>query len=826
MKKENFIVLFSIMFSITLISATVDAYIPVTYTCCNNFSNNNGDKFDDIDHINEISGSQLDDFENLSNWTVRLGTQYADTVNYKEGNQALGLISPINSRTYSDRIINNNFSTGNNFSIWLYVYNASTFSYPRIYLTSTGDQWNKYFSGSYYSGLYKGWNKLVLGNNSFVNFNNESWNNSMNRVRIAMYPKTNLSTNVAMDDLRYNVSNEWLVGGSGASQEPDFVHHKEGSEGLKLIATNGNRAYSDKIIDKDFSNTENFVIWLYVDDANSFDYIRMYLTSTGDSWSRYFQNSVYGLGYKTGWNRLVFGKNNFVNFYNESWNNSINRIRIAIYPKTGQNTSATIDDLRTDMNGKRGKLIIQFDDGDKNVSDKALPILKANNQSAMSFVVTSYVGDTGYMNLSDLKNLQSNGWDISSHTVNHDELINLNNVTLVQELNNSYDWLVNNNFQKSAGFIAYPYGEFNDNVINYVKKRYIFGRATSTQSTQQHFDPSEDAELYIQRIIYVYNTTSIQSVKDSINDSINSKLLGILVFHDIVDSNPAKFEYLKTYFQQISDYIKSRRDDIDVVTYSDYVIPNINIFTPVINKTTRIYSNGSSILITKNKYDDYMPNMTIKPSSDSVDIIITAYNESGGPVKFNESSTNSSINVMYSIGNRIPNSIYSVKIYWANGTKYQDFNLMANGTGYINYNSEGFGVSRYQEIMPVGGMVDTSFIVTLPVGYTFLRFNASSSTVNNLGPDGQNNLQSMFNITNNGNIIQSFRFFLNGTVQNIKTYADLDNDHTTGRIEINTTSSMVIPNLNPGSSQNIWLLIDATQAPAINTNRKLTINSS
>ena len=837
MKNKNFIT-FTMIFSIVFIfleSIAVDAYIPVTYTCCNDFSNSRGDQLDDIEHINEISGIQLDNFENLSNWTMGLGTQYADTINYKEGNQSLGLISSNGNRAYSNRVINNNFLNRNNFSIWVYVYNASTFYYPRIYLTSTGNQWSKYFYGSYYNGMYNGWNKLILSKDSFVNYNNESWNNAMNMIRIAMYPNTNLNTNVSVDDLRYNYSNEWTVGGNGAYQEPDRVNFKQGSEGLKLIATNGNRAYSDKIIDNDFSNTNNFVIWLYVYNATSFDFLRIYLTSVGNSWNRYFQANIYSEppGYKTGWNKLVFDKNSFLSFYNESWNNRMNRMRIAIYPKVDQNTNASIDDLRTNLNGKRGKIIITFDDGDKNVSTKALPILNANNQSGVSFAITSWIGNTGYMNISDLKNLQSNGWDISSHSVDHPHLTDLDSSNLTTELNNSYDWLVNNNFQKSAGFMAYPYGTFNDNVINYVKKRYIFGRSTSQQPINPHFDPTDDAELYIQRVIYVLNTTSVQAVKAKIDDVINNKLLGVLLFHDIVDPNytfgsdPANdpYRYKTSDFQNISDYLKSNSNDIDVVTYSDYIIPNINSFTPVINKTTRIYSNGTSVLITNNKYDEYMPNMTVIPLSGSIDIGITQYNETNGYIKFNESSSNNDLQVSYAIGDRIPNQLYSVKIYWANGTKYQDFSLLANSTGHINYNSTGFEDSRYQEIM-AAGMVDSTFTVTLPIWYTFLRFNATNSTITNLDPEGQNSSMPTFNITNNGNIIQSYRFYLNNTISNITTYADLDNNHTTGRIEINATPSIIVPNLNPGSSQNIWMIIDTNKALATNVTRTLMINNS
>lgn len=814
-KISIFFLIFIIFVYIISNMRVVDAYVPVTYTCCYNYTYNDGVQIDNFEY-KPLTGIQLDNFENLSNWTIGSGTQEADIVNFKEGQQGLKLIAN-NITSNTDKVINNNFSNTDNFAFWLYASDINTFQSVLLYFTSTtgSGPWSKYFYKGIYTGFSNGWNRILINKNSFKNYGNESWNNLMNRTRITVNPITGKNTNITIDDLRYNVENEWI----GSSQEADKINFKEGMQGLKLIAINGSSIYSDFIINKNFSDINNFAMWVYVDNASNYSSIDMLISSR--PWDKFFYDSVYGV--RTGWNKVVFNRHSFNNYFNESWNNIMTTIRLRIRAKEGRNLNVTFDDLRNNMTGKRAKLMIEFDDGKKNVYSNAYPILKANNQNGVTFVVTSYNGPS-VMNLSDMKTLQSSGWDISSHTVSHVALAASEDSVQISELNNSYDWLVYHNFQKSAGFIAYPFGSFNDAVIDKVKKRYVLGRSVDHESAQQHFTLEDGAIQYTQRIIEIYNDSSIQWVKDNINDTINAKLLGILVFHGIVDSNPERYEYLTTDFQVISDYIKSRKDDIDVITNSEYVIPNINNFTPVLNKITRINSNGTSELITKNKYDEYMPNFSISPSSDSIDINITTYNESGGTIKFNESSTNSSIRVSYSIGDRIPNYIYSVKIYWENGTKYQDFNIVANNTGYINFNSE-FRDSRYQEISP-GEVVDTSFTVTLPVGYTFLRFNSSNSTISNLDPDGQNNLQSIFNITNNGNINQSFGFYLNGNVTNITTYADLDNNHSTGRIEINMTSPIVITNLNPSSSQNIWLVIDAIKAPLTNSNRTLMINSS
>jgi len=476
--------------------------------------------------------------------------------------------------------------------------------------------------------------------------------------------------------------------------------------------------YADSVlnINKDFSKVNNFAFWVYVDNADNVGYIGMYLTSdtSGDFDNKFLYGKIYNV--RTGWNKIVLNRNNFQSFFGESWDNVMRFLKLEVGPSYGSTDSfnATLDDLRNNLTGNRAKIIITFDDGLKSDYSTAYPILKANNQSAVSYVVTSRVGDSALANLADLRELQSAGWDISSHTVSHSpDLLASDDPTRISELNNSYDWLVANKFQKSAGFLSYPNGAFDSDVIDKTQKRYTLARSIDRQGAQQHYTKEDIAIQYIQRVTEAYGLslngnlfTPPEELINHINDTINAKLLGILLFHGIVDSPTSDVEYSTANFTKLSNYLKNRRSDVDVITLSDYVIPNIRAFTPVINKTTRMYSNGTSVIITNNKYDEYMPNMTVEPSSGSIDIGITIYNEMGGLIKFNENSSNSNVQVTYAIGDRIPNNNYSVKIFWGNGTKYQDFNIIANSTGYINYISTGFGNPRYQEIeAPPGSTV-------------------------------------------------------------------------------------------------------------------------
>jgi hypothetical protein len=65
------------------------------------------------------------------------------------------------------------------------------------------------------------------------------------------------------------------------------------------------------------------------------------------------------------------------------------------------------------------------------------------------------------------------------------------------------------------------------------------------------------------------NTTSVQAIKNRIDSTIIQNGLVILAFHQIVDEDGIyETQYLTSQFEEVSDYLKSREADIDVITLS------------------------------------------------------------------------------------------------------------------------------------------------------------------------------------------------------------------------------------------------------------------
>ena len=123
---------------------------------------------------------------------------------------------------------------------------------------------------------------------------------------------------------------------------------------------------------------------------------------------------------------------------------------------------------------------------------------------------------------------------------------------------------------------------------------------------------------------------------------------------------------------------------------------------------------------------------------------------------------------------------------------------------------------------------DSSFRVSLPVGYLNPEFSPTTANESNVDPGGQSAGTAFFQFTNDGNVPQIFRMYLDAVVPSIDIYTDLDSNHDSGRVFIDTTTSTIIVSglTLEGGVQNVWLLADFNSPPPGTYNGTLTVNSS
>ena len=115
-------------------------------------------------------------------------------------------------------------------------------------------------------------------------------------------------------------------------------------------------------------------------------------------------------------------------------------------------------------------ILITFDDGYEDNYTNAFPILKKYNIKATIFIITDYV-DKGkqYLSSAQLKEMESNGIDIESHTYRHDKLATYDYYEQLNTLKASKEF-IEKTLDKKVNFISYPFGSYNIDTLKALKE--------------------------------------------------------------------------------------------------------------------------------------------------------------------------------------------------------------------------------------------------------------------------------------------------------------------------------------------------------------------
>lgn len=128
------------------------------------------------------------------------------------------------------------------------------------------------------------------------------------------------------------------------------------------------------------------------------------------------------------------------------------------------------------LSEKSGGVAITFDDGYEDVYGNAFPILKRNKIPAAIFILGDQdnanrhelENDLKFMDLSEIKHLKNEGWEIGSHTNTHADLYKLSNVELNNEIEGSKKRL-ESKLGSVISYFAYPKGKYDYTIMKIVK---------------------------------------------------------------------------------------------------------------------------------------------------------------------------------------------------------------------------------------------------------------------------------------------------------------------------------------------------------------------
>lgn len=137
-----------------------------------------------------------------------------------------------------------------------------------------------------------------------------------------------------------------------------------------------------------------------------------------------------------------------------------------------RNTEIIASDARTAY--KNEPLVsFVFDDGKMPDWDRFKPIFESEGVPGCVNLIVENVGKNGYMTWEQAIELKNMGWTVSSHTMSHSRLANLNNSQLEYELSQSAEALRSRGLDHDI--IVYPFGSINDEAKAVAKKYFKMG---------------------------------------------------------------------------------------------------------------------------------------------------------------------------------------------------------------------------------------------------------------------------------------------------------------------------------------------------------------
>ena len=159
------------------------------------------------------------------------------------------------------------------------------------------------------------------------------------------------------------------------------------------------------------------------------------------------------------------------------------------------------------MNSKnvKKKFVITFDDAYQNIHTYVMPILKELDYTATCFFVCKYINKFNYWDMNNinfkkmplmsdaqLKDWKNNDFEVGSQSLDHSNLNNLDENRLIIQLSESKK-IFKDKFNIDVESFSYPYGIYNKNIIQFVKKYYRY--AVTTKRSRFRFDKFDLLEI-------------------------------------------------------------------------------------------------------------------------------------------------------------------------------------------------------------------------------------------------------------------------------------------------------------------------------------------
>ena len=385
-----------------------------------------------------------------------------------------------------------------------------------------------------------------------------------------------------LDDMQ---TEDWTADKGTLTWDTDIKYM--GTKSIKMVTHVGNgtsMGITKMINSKDLTNC-CFNVMVYTPDYTKIESVGLHINTGAGDWVNY--------GY--------FSSSNVQTVNNEWFCITINRLaasgspdfsnatklRVRVLPKTGMVATAYIGKITCwkKVLTPKGAVTFTFDDGYDSVYDIARPAMDKYGYKGVHGVI---VGKLDNDKITKARMLQRIGWDVVSHSYNHDPDTTkvLNDPEWEYML--AQKWLADNGFKSGSRFVILYGGLHNEKMIRLLDKNMCLTRSSLSGAIGGFNSLPNTGNLLYSQVCQA--STTIATIQGWIDIAKNEGLWLVLMFHEIVPSNPVSLQISSELFGQIVDYCNMQ--GVEVLTFSDVVN---RIKNPIIENTgSGTISSGST----------------------------------------------------------------------------------------------------------------------------------------------------------------------------------------------------------------------------------------
>jgi peptidoglycan/xylan/chitin deacetylase (PgdA/CDA1 family) len=207
--------------------------------------------------------------------------------------------------------------------------------------------------------------------------------------------------------------------------------------------------------------------------------------------------------------------------------------QVAWLADAGYRSLSLSDYLQDSFAAKEKRVVITFDDGYRPLMQYALPILSRYHFHATVFVIAGYVGRPNlwdvkfflprfqHLDWNELRELMAAGWEIGSHSLNHDYLPSLADDELRHDLSSSRK-ILEDNLQAPVRHLSLPFGRGNHRVYR-VAREAGYASVATLGSPDLRVTPASSHEIKIIPRRGVYLLDSMASFRRRVEAPPESK---------------------------------------------------------------------------------------------------------------------------------------------------------------------------------------------------------------------------------------------------------------------------------------------------------------